>query len=96
MENSNVIIGVIFLVITILLWVIIWIQSLLDERKLFEKICFSIASSICLCVGICMLTASPEKQVLEYLRGNIKVTYEKVYVDSNLIRIDTIIKPKKL
>ena len=96
MENDNVMVGVVFIVITILLWVIIWIQSLIDERKPFERICFSIASGICLCVGICMLTASPEKQVLEYLRCNIKVTYEKVYVDSNLVRIDTIIKPKKL
>lgn len=36
-----------------------------------------------------------EKSCLEYLRGNLEVKYEKVYVDSVLVRTDTIIEFKK-
>lgn len=36
-----------------------------------------------------------EKSCLEYLRGNLEVKYEKVYVDSMLVRTDTIIEFKK-
>lgn len=36
-----------------------------------------------------------EKSCLEYLRGNLEVKYEKTYVDSLLVRTDTIIKFKK-
>lgn len=32
---------------------------------------------------------------MEYLRGNLEVKYEKVYVDSVLVRTDTIIEFKK-
>lgn len=35
-----------------------------------------------------------EKSCLEYLRGNLEVKYEKVYVDSVLVRTDTIIEFK--
>lgn len=41
-------------------------------------------------------TGTPrEKSHLEYLRGNLEVKYEKVYVDSMLVRTDTIIEFKK-
>lgn len=36
-----------------------------------------------------------EKSHLEYLRGNLEVKYEKVYVDSVLVRTDTIIEFKR-
>ena len=36
-----------------------------------------------------------EKSCLEYLRGNLEVKYEKVYVDSVFVRTDTIIEFKK-
>lgn len=35
-----------------------------------------------------------EKSCLEYLRGNLEVKCEKVYVDSVLVRTDTIIEFK--
>lgn len=42
-----------------------------------------------------VLTESKEKSHLEYLRGNLEVKYEKVYVDTVLVRTDTIIEFKK-
>lgn len=42
-----------------------------------------------------IMTQPKEKSYLEYLRGNLEVKYEKTYVDSVLVRIDTIIEFKK-
>lgn len=42
-----------------------------------------------------IITQPKEKSYLEYLRGNLEVKYEKTYVDSVLVRIDTIIEFKK-
>lgn len=44
-------------------------------------------------VGV--ITEPKEKSHLEYLRGNLEVKYEKVYVNSTLVRTDTIIEFKK-
>lgn len=41
-----------------------------------------------------VLTESKEKSHLEYLRGNLEVKYEKTYIDSVLVRTDTIIEFK--
>lgn len=41
-----------------------------------------------------VITEPKEKSCLEYLRGNLEVKYEKVYVDSTLVRTDTIIEFK--
>lgn len=41
-----------------------------------------------------VITEPKEKSHLEYLRGNLEVKYEKVYVDSMLVRTDTIIEFK--
>lgn len=46
-------------------------------------------------VGLIVITEPKEKSCLEYLRGNLEVKYEKVYVDSMLVRTDTIIEFKK-
>lgn len=95
--EGNILSGITVLIVTVLLWLIIYLMSY-DSKDyfLFEKICVAIVSGFLLIIGISLLTSTPNEQVLEYLRGNIEVTYEKTYVDSNLIRIDTIIKPKKL
>lgn len=46
--------------------------------------------------GMIMILVIPKpKTHLEYLRGNLEVKYEKVYVDSVLVRTDTIIEFKK-
>lgn len=45
--------------------------------------------------GLIVITQPKEKSCLEYLRGNLEVKYEKVYVDSMLVRTDTIIEFKK-
>lgn len=46
--------------------------------------------------GMIMILVIPKpKTHLEYLRGNLEVKYEKVYVDSALVRTDTIIEFKK-
>lgn len=94
--EGNILSGIIVLIVTVLLWLIIYLMSY-DSKDdfLFEKICASIMSGFLLIIGISLLTSTPNDKVLEYLRGNIEVIYEKVYVDSNLVRIDTIIKPKK-
>ena len=42
-----------------------------------------------------VITEPKPKTHLEYLRGNLEVKYEKVYVDSVLVRTDTIIEFKK-
>lgn len=42
-----------------------------------------------------VITQPKEKSCLEYLRGNLEVKYEKIYVDSMLVRTDTIIEFKK-
>lgn len=44
---------------------------------------------------IIVIFSPKEKSCLEYLRGNLEVKYEKVYVDSTLVRTDTIIEFKK-
>lgn len=50
---------------------------------------------IILFLGLVIITVPPSKSCLEYLRGNLEVKYEKVYVDSTLVRTDTIIEFKK-
>ena len=95
--EGNILSGILILIITVLLWIIIYLASYDGKDNfLFEKICVAIASGFLLIIGISLLTSTPNDKVLEYLRGNIEVTYERTYVDSNLVRIDTIIKPKKL
>ena len=48
------------------------------------------------CIGwLIVITEPKEKSCLEYLGGNLEVKYEKVYVDSMLVRTDIIIEFKK-
>ena len=46
-------------------------------------------------LAVVIIFSPKEKSCLEYLRGNLEVKYEKVYVDSMLVRTDTIIEFKK-
>ena len=46
-------------------------------------------------LDVIIIFSPKEKSCLEYLRGNLEVKYEKVYVDSVLVRTDTIIEFKK-
>lgn len=50
---------------------------------------------ITMILSIITIFSPKEKSHLEYLRGNLEVKYEKVYVDSVLVRTDTIIEFKK-
>lgn len=55
------------------------------------KVMASCFGTILLIGGMVMIVDNNNKSCIEYLRGNLDVRYEKIYVDSTLIRIDTII-----
>lgn len=88
--------GLIFIIIGILTLIILyrefykkegsWVLYLMTATGLLYMEVF---------VWLIIITEPKEKSHLEYLRGNLEVRYEKTYIDSVLIRTDTVIEFKK-
>lgn len=88
--------GIIFIIIGILALIILyrefykkgksWVLYLMTATGLLYMEVF---------VWLIVITEPKAKSHLEYLRGNLEVKYEKVYVDTVLVRTDTIIEFKK-
>ena len=88
--------GIFFIIIGILTLIILYIK-IYKEEKPWVLYLMTVTGLLYLTVfgWLIVITEPKEKSCLKYLRGNLEVKYEKVYVDSVLVRIDTIIEFKK-
>ena len=86
-----------FFVIVGVLFIVILYIKVYKEEKFWVLYLMTVTGLLYLTVfGWLIVIIEPkEKSCLEYLRGNLEVKYEKVYVDSMLVRTDTIIEFKK-
>lgn len=88
--------GIFFIIIGILTLIILYIKVYKEEKSWVLYLMTATGLLYLTVFGwLIVITEPKEKSCLEYLRGNLEVKYEKVYVDSMLVRTDTIIEFKK-
>lgn len=89
--NMEIIIGSLSSMLGIILIVFTLFAFRGQDDMISFKVMASCLGTILLIGGMVMIVDNNNKSCIEYLRGNLDVRYEKIYVDSTLIRIDTII-----
>lgn len=88
--------GIFFIIIGILTLIILYIKVYKEEKSWVLYLMTATGLLYLTVFGwLIVITEPKKKSCLEYLRGNLEVKYEKVYVDSVLVRTDTIIEFKK-
>lgn len=94
--NSEIILGDILLMLGVIIIIVTIFYTFhrKDEMIIFKTILLFVGA-IFVIFGVVLISDNNVKFCMEYLRGNIDVKYEKIYVDSTLIMIDTIITYKK-
>ena len=78
----------------ILIGFIIYFVSLLTKDE-FGQISLSCLGGILIGFGICMAILLDRPTVIDYMRGRVDVNIQETYVDSVLVKRDTIITYKK-
>ena len=89
--NMEIIIGSLSSMLGIILIVFTLFVFRGQDDMISFKVMASCFGTILLIGGMVMTVDNNNKSCIEYLIGNLDVRYEKIYVDSTLIRIDTII-----
>lgn len=89
--NMEIIIGSLSSMLGIILIVFVLFAFRRQDDMISFKVMASSFGTILLVGGMVMIVGNNDKSCIEYLRGNLDIRYEKTYVDSTLIRIDTII-----
>lgn len=89
--NMEIIIGSLSSIIGIILIVFVLFAFRIQDDMISFKVMVSCLGTIFLIGGMAVIVDNNDKSCIEYLRGNLDVRYEKIYCDSTLIRIDTII-----
>lgn len=87
--------ALIILIISLIMIVIIHKTETKYDSEIVYPLHLTGLLYVAVILSIIIIFFPKEKSHLEYLRGNLEVKYEKVYVDSMLVRTDTIIEFKK-